>query len=58
MTENELKSYIEAGKESRHLEYKRSELWNDSNFKATITKSVLGMSNIKDGGTILFVGYF
>ena len=53
MTEDELKTYIEAGRESRHLEYKRSESWDDSNFKATITKSVLGMSNIKDGGTIV-----
>lgn len=53
MTEDELKAYIEAGKESRHLEYKCSESWDDSNFKATITKSVLGMSNIKDGGTIV-----
>jgi len=53
MTQEELKTYIEAGKESRHLEYKRSKSWNDPNFKATITKSILGMSNIKDGGTIV-----
>jgi len=53
VSEQDVKRYIEAGKETRHLEYKQSVSWKDTNAKRKITKSILGMSNIKDGGTIL-----
>ncbi len=53
MDYEESKNYIEAGKEGRHLEYKRSTSWKDPNFKATLTKSILAMSNLKDGGVIV-----
>jgi len=39
--------------EERHLEFKRSMSWEENRFKATITKSILGMANIRDGGWIV-----
>lgn len=44
---------IEAGKENRRLEFKGSGAWSDSNFREKIIRSVLAMSNIKDGGDIV-----
>ena len=53
MDQQELKELILHGREERNLEYKGHENWRDSNTKAKITKSVLGMSNIRDGGSII-----
>jgi len=39
--------------EERHLEFKRSTPWRENRFKATITKSILGVANIRDGGWIV-----
>lgn len=41
------------GYEERNLEYKRSMSWNDSLTKPRIVKSILAMSNIRDGGYII-----
>lgn len=41
------------GYEERNLEYKRSISWNDSLTKLRIAKSILAMSNIRDGGYII-----
>src|ERR1700752_4060331 len=43
---------IAIGKEQRNIEYKQSTSWSGE-FRARITKSVLAMSNIRDGGNII-----
>lgn len=50
---HELIELIIHGREERNLEYKGCVKWNDPNIKAKITKTVLGMSNIPDGGAIV-----
>lgn len=47
----ELASLIELGREGRSLEYKESHTWDE--LKNKITKTALGMTNIRDGGTIV-----
>ncbi len=44
---------IAIGKEQRNIEYKQSTSWSDKEFRAKIIKSVLAMSNIRDGGDII-----
>jgi predicted HTH transcriptional regulator len=39
--------------EERHIEFKKSTKWEDGRFKAIVTKSILGMANIRDGGWIV-----
>lgn len=39
--------------EERHIEFKSSNPWKEKRFKAMITKSILAMANIKDGGYIV-----
>jgi predicted HTH transcriptional regulator len=41
--------------ETRNFEIKRSISWNDSHNQFKITKSVISMSNIRDGG-LIFIG--
>ena len=53
MNSQDIQQYIEAGKETRHLEYKESVSWDEMPIKLKITKSILGMSNTKDGGSII-----
>jgi predicted HTH transcriptional regulator len=53
MLEKEIKDFIHHGSEERYLEYKESIDWNDSEVKAKITKSILAMSNIQDGGVLV-----
>lgn len=43
---------MEVGREERNLEYKQSTLWSRE-FGARLTKSILAMSNIRDGGHII-----
>jgi len=52
LVEQELRDLIYAGRESRHLEYKQSMSW-DGDARAKITKTILAMSNLRDGGTIV-----
>ncbi len=42
---------IHLGREERFIEYKESLPWDDLKFK--ITKTAMGMANIRDGGTII-----
>jgi len=53
MTEEQLRALIALGRETRHTEFKRSVPWSDASPRAKIIKSILGMSNIRDGGTIV-----
>lgn len=50
---DELARYIEHGREERDLEYKRTLHWADPAVRDKITKSILGMANIPDGGVIV-----
>jgi len=49
----ELIDLILHGREERDLEYKRSVSWDEPNAKATITRSILGMVNLRGGGSII-----
>lgn len=49
----ELQQLVLHGREERNLEYVGPCNWNDPNIKAKITKTVLAMSNIPDGGAIV-----
>jgi hypothetical protein len=53
MTERELESILAIGKETRHVEFKQSQPWNAGQMRGKITKTILGMSNIRDGGVIV-----
>ena len=55
MTANDLKDILEFGQERRNIDFKTSIPWNNRNkeFKAKITKTILGISNIRDGGNII-----
>ncbi len=44
---------IAIGREDRNLEYKHSTSWDDKAFRAKVTKSILAMSNLRDGGHII-----
>lgn len=50
---DELRSFIRHGSEERNLEYKQSMDWGDPATRAKITKGVLAMANIRDGGVIV-----
>jgi predicted HTH transcriptional regulator len=39
--------------EEKNIEFKRSTAWRSQQFKAKITKSILGMANLRDGGWIV-----
>jgi hypothetical protein len=53
VTEEELRALIALGRENRRIEFKRSMRWSDAATQGKITKSILGMSNIRDGGIIV-----
>lgn len=48
-----LDQLIEAGRESPRLEYKGSWPWDEQKFKEILTRSILAMANMKDGGHIV-----
>lgn len=50
---HELVQLILHGREERNLEYKGRVAWNDADLKARITKTILSMCNIPDGGAIV-----
>lgn len=54
MSKAELFQYIYHGSEERNLEYKKSMSWNNAPTKAKVVKSCIAMSNIPDGGVIVF----
>lgn len=53
MINQEFIEWILHGREERNIEYKGDISWETNAVRATITKSVLAMSNIKDGGVIV-----
>lgn len=53
MESHELLALVLHGREERNLEYKRRLSWNDTKVRPRITKSILSMCNIRDGGTIV-----
>lgn len=48
-----LDELIEYPFEERHIEFKSSTAWDEKEFKAKITKTILALANIKDGGFIV-----
>lgn len=53
MTEDELRELLEAGEETPRREYKQSQPFTDPGFQATLIRSILAMSNVRDGGYII-----
>ncbi len=53
MTEQELVEIIKLGREEQNIEYKSSMPWTDTGFAEKIIRTILSMSNIRDGGFIL-----
>lgn len=53
MTEDELRELLEAGEETPRREYKQSRPFTDPVFQATLIRSILAMSNTRDGGHII-----
>lgn len=53
MTEEQLQDLLSLGQESRHVEFKGSMPWSAAATKGKITKSILAMSNVRDGGVIV-----
>jgi len=51
--DKELSDIVFHGREERNIEYKSSVSWNDAKTKAKITKCILAMSNIRDGGYLI-----
>ena len=49
----ELRNLITRGSEARNRELKRSMDWNSAETKRKLTKSILAMSNLRDGGFII-----
>lgn len=52
-TNDQILDLIYHGQEERNLEYKQSVNWGDNEIKAKITKSIIAMSNLADGGDIV-----
>ena len=50
---DDLSALIQFPREERNLEFKRSMDWTDPATKAKLTKSVLAMANLRDGGHIV-----
>lgn len=48
-----IRQFLEYLSEERNMEYKQSTPWNEREFQAKITKTILALSNIRDGGHIL-----
>ncbi len=53
MTETELRELLEAGEETPRREYKQSRPLTDPVFQASLIRSILAMSNVRDGGQIV-----
>lgn len=56
MPTEEFRLLVEAGHETRHIEFKQPFRWNDDNsvyLREKVIKAILGFSNTKDGGNIV-----
>lgn len=53
MSQQELCEYVFIGEERRNLEYKAPMRWDNSLTREKITKSILAMSNVRDGGVVV-----
>jgi hypothetical protein len=53
MVDETILENIYHGREERNLEYKQTMSWTEASTKAKITKCVMAMSNIRDGGSIV-----
>jgi predicted HTH transcriptional regulator len=53
VTSQELINFILHGREERNLEYKGPMSWKERDVKIEITRSILGMANLRDGGSII-----
>lgn len=53
MADSQLEDLVLHGREERNLEYKGPVEWWDPDVKARLTKCILSLSNIRDGGTIV-----
>lgn len=49
----ELHSLLSVGEQTRKVEIKRSISWDDRDHRAKIVKTILGLSNIRDGGYLV-----
>lgn len=54
MSTEEIINLIYLGSELRNLEYKSSMSWNEPSTKTKVIKAILSMSNIRDGGYLIF----
>lgn len=52
MSEQEIEDLIKYPNEERHLEFKGTIYW-DGDIRAKITKSIMALANLKDGGWIV-----
>jgi predicted HTH transcriptional regulator len=52
MSESDIQTIITYPNEERHLEFKQSVKW-DGEIRAKITKSIMAMANLRDGGWIV-----
>jgi len=53
MNDQTFNDLIFHGREEKNLEYKSDIKWDTAEIKAKLTKTILSMCNIKDGGTIV-----
>lgn len=53
MSESIFSKLVNYPNEERNLEFKESVSWQDNRVKAKITKSILAMANLRDGGWIV-----
>ena len=53
MNKTELYELVAFGEQTRNVELKRSMSWTDTSTKAKITKVILALSNIRDGGYLV-----
>ncbi|NQV16638.1 ATP-binding protein [bacterium] len=53
MSEDILVQFITHGREERNLEYKSNINWKDPHIQAKLIKSILALSNIRNGGAIV-----
>jgi hypothetical protein len=53
VAESQLEDLVFHGREERNLEYKGPVQWADHDVKARLTKCILALSNIRDGGAIV-----
>ncbi len=52
--DEELRQFVEHGREERNLEYKMSMNWADKAAQMKVIRTAMAMANIRDGGSIVF----